>query len=290
VLRRLLLALAAVGLLAPASAVAHSRADFIPPFRVAGTNGYEVEAYAEAEDRNGDPAVSISIWDGNSQTIYVAPGRVEWDGFSANFGRFGSIDIHYERLPSRKVKDCHGREREESAGRLTGSIDFHAERHFTEVDHPWLEARQVSQYESICWVVDEGGGGATLHGLSRWGEAKAFANGNRGPVRFTAEAVNSIGRVTIYRFLQAFGPAKDFVRSRQLTSARITPPAPFHGSASFHVKDGNLELGRWQGNLTVDFPGFRRYPLATKPTLGILKSGGCRVRGSNRLAPPVPCL
>jgi hypothetical protein len=279
-----------LSLLAPASAVAHPPVDFIPPFRVAGTNGYEVEAYAEPEGRNGNPTVTISIWDGNTQTTYVAPGRVEWNGYSANFGRFGSIDIHYERLPSRKIKDCRGRERNEDAGRFTGSIDFHGERHFTEVAYPWLEARQTSQYESICWVVDEDGKGARLDGLSRWAEAKAFANGEGGRVRFDAEAVNSIGPMTIYRYLQVFGPAKDFVWSRQFTSARITPPTPFHGSASFHVKHGSYELGRFQGDLTVDFPGFRHYPLATKPTLGILKPGGCRVRGSHRPRPPVPCL
>jgi hypothetical protein len=288
-LRRFLLAVATVALLAPASALAHKRADFVPPFRVAGTNGYEVEAYTVAEDRNGDPAVTISIWNRRSQTIYVAPGRVESDGYSADFGRFGSIDVHYEELPPRKVKDCRGREREELAGRITGSIDFHGERHFTEVDYPWLDTRPVSQYDSICWVVDEGGGGARLNGLSRWGEASAFANGRGGRVRFAATAVNSLGRMTIYRFLQVFGPAKDFVWSRQLTSARITPPAPFHGSASFHVKPGDYELGRFQGDLTVDFPGFRGYPLTTKPTLGVIKPGGCRVRGSHRLGPPVLC-
>jgi hypothetical protein len=279
-----------LSLLAPASAVAHPPVDFIPPFRVAGTNGYEVEAYAEPEGRDGKPTVTISIWDGNTQTIYVAPGRVEWNGYSANFGRFGSIDIHYEELPQRKVKDCYGREREELAGRITGSIDFHGERHFTEVDYPWLETRPVSQYESICWVVDEGGGGARLDGLSRWGEASAFANGRGGRVRFGATAVNSLGPMTIYRYLQVFGPAKDFVWSRHLTSARITPPTPFHGSASFHVKPGDYELGRFQGNLTVDFPGFRGYPLTTKPTLGVIKSGGCRVRGSHRPGPPILCL
>jgi hypothetical protein len=47
-LRRLVLALATAALLAPPSAMAHSRVNFIPPFRVTGTNGYEVEAYAVA--------------------------------------------------------------------------------------------------------------------------------------------------------------------------------------------------------------------------------------------------
>jgi hypothetical protein len=163
----------------------------------------------------------------------VAPSRVEWNGDSANFGRFGSIDIHYERLPPRKVKDCRGLEREEDAGRFTGSIDFHGERHFTEVDYLWLEAHQIPA------------------GL-RPGEGLRLV------------------------------PTVDF-RPHHASG-------PFHGSASFHVKRGTRELGRWQGNLTVEFPGFRRYPLATRPTLGILKPGGCKVRGSQRPGSPVLCL
>jgi hypothetical protein len=291
--RRLLLGLLATALLAPAAAGAHPKVNFIPPFRVTGTNGYTVEAYAVSKDRNGEPAVVISIWDRSSETTYTAPGKIEWNGYSASFGRLGWIDMHYVRSPSRTVKDCRGRARQEDDGRFTGTIEFHGEERFTEVDYPWLEARPVSQYESICWGAEEGGKGARLDGLSRWGETTAFANGERGRVRFGAEAANSIGKTTIYRYLQVFGPTKDFVWSRRLTSARITPPAPFHGSASFHLKreKGNVELGRFRGHLTVDFPGFRGYPLTTAPTLGVIKAGGCRVRGAaHRSGPPIPCL
>jgi hypothetical protein len=291
-LRRLLLGCVSVALLAPATAVAHAKVTFIPPFRIAGTNGYRVEMYAEVDRRYG-PSVSISFWNRTSQTTYVAPGRINADGFSASFGHFGWVDIHYEPGKPRLVKDCRGRKRKEGDGRFTGTIEFHGEAHFSEADYPWFEARQISQYESICWVVGEGGAkGASLTGLSRYGTTHASANGKGGRVRFQATAQNKLGSLRIYRSLQAFGPQKDFVWSPRLTSARVTPPEPFHGSASFHLRKekGNFELGRWRGDLTVDFPGFRAYPLAARPTLGIIQPGGCKVRSSHRPRPPVICL
>ncbi|HKZ12835.1 MAG TPA: hypothetical protein VJL81_03210 [Solirubrobacterales bacterium] len=261
---------------------------FIPPFRVAGTNGYEVEIYADPRGVDG-PSVSISFWNRTSQTTYVAPGHVESDGYSASFGRFGWIDVHYERWKTRTVRGCRGRVDEER-GRFTGTVEFHGEDRFSEAHYPWLDAHQIPQGGSYCWSVDEGGKGAELVGLSRWGEVKAFTNGETGRVRFDASAVNKLRSVTVYRYLQAFGPAEDFVRSRQFISARVTPPDPFHGSASYHLDKRSREYGNWRGNLTVDFPGFRGYPLTTSPTLGILEPGGCRVRGSHRSGPPVLCL
>lgn len=291
-LRRLLLGFLAVSVLVPASAAAHSKVSFIPPFRVAGTNGYKVEIYAQDDQQYG-PSVLISFWNRTTETTYQAPGVIDADGYSASFGRFGFVDVHYEEGKPRLVKDCRGRKQKEGDGRFTGTIEFHGEEHFSEADYPWFEARQVSQYESICWVVGEGGGkGARLDGLSRYATTKAFANGKRGRVRFQATAQNKLGPLIIYRSLQAFGPQKDFVWSPRLTSARVTPPAPFHGSASFHLKKekGNFELGRWSGHLSVDFPGFRGYPLTARPTLGIIKPGGCKVSSSDRPRPPVICL
>jgi hypothetical protein len=192
--------------------------------------------YAQIDRRYG-PSVSISLWNRNSETTYVAPGRIDAHGFSASFGRFGWVDVHYEEGKPRLVKDCRGRERKDGDGRFTGTIEFHGEEHFSEADYPWFEARQVSQYESICWVAGEGGArGASLSGLSRYATTKAFANGKGGRVRFQATAQNKLGSLIIYRGLQAFGPQKDFLWSSRLTSARITPPAPLHGSASFHLK------------------------------------------------------
>lgn len=171
---------------------------------------------------------------------------------------------------------------------LVGTVEFHAERRFTEVSYPWLDVRSFSDPREHCWSSDEGGShGATLEGLSRWGTTRAIANGTGGRVRFIADAENKIGPVKIYRFLQAFGPTRGFVWSRRFRSGRVTPPAPFHGTASYHATH---EFGRWRGNLSVDFPGFPRYPLTTAPTFGILKPGGCKVRGFHRSTPRSACL
>ncbi|HEX6602047.1 MAG TPA: hypothetical protein VF030_05345, partial [Solirubrobacterales bacterium] len=44
-----------------------------------------------------------------------------------------------------------------------------------------------------------------------------------------------------------------------LTSASLTPPPPFHGTARYQAfPDGS---NTWSGNLSVNFPGAPRFPL-----------------------------
>jgi hypothetical protein len=284
------LLLLALGALMPAGASAHgasSRGRYIPEFRVEGTHGYKIDVYAEAERVDG-PEVSISIFDRDSQTVYRVPGRVGADGFSASFGGLGWVDVHYEPGPDLTVKDCRGRPHREVGGRFTGTIEFHGERRFTEADYRWLDARPLSPYAEICRVTGEGGAkGATLEALSRYGTTKAIQNGVAGRVRFAAKAENVSGDLKIYRYIQAFGPAKDFVVGPGFHSARVTPPAPFVGWATFQASRAHA---KWRGNLGVDFPGFPDYPLTDQPTLTFFGPGGCKVHASRRLQPPASCL
>jgi hypothetical protein len=283
----LLLALAAP---MPAEASAHqgrSHAPYIPEFRVEGTHGYKIDVFAIPAGEYG-PEVEVSIFDRDSRTIYKAPGRIGPDGFSAGFGHLGWIDVHYAAGPERIVQDCRGRPRSEVDGRFTGTFEFHGERRFTEADYPRLDARPLSQYEEICWIAGQGGAkGATLEALSRYGTIKAIQNGVAGRVRFAAKAENVSGDLKIYRFIQAFGPAKDFLVGPDFHSARVTPPAPFVGSATF--RDSRAHA-KWRGNLSVDFPGFPDYPLADQPTLTFLGPGGCKIHATRRLQPPISCL
>lgn len=290
-LRRSLIGLAAVVLLAaaPVASAAQSRhqVKYVPELRVAGTHGYKVDIASDPEGENG-PTVFVEIWNGHSETTYVAPGQVGSDGYSASFGPLGWVDLHFERERPREVKSCFGEYEEEERGRFTGTIEFHGERRFTEVDDPWLDTGPRGEPHRNCARIDEGGAhGATLEGVSRWGITRVIANGPGGRVRFDARAENEIGSVKIDRFIQAFGPAEDFIWSPQFRSARVTPPAPFHGSANYHAAH---EFGRWRGNLSVDFPGFPRYPLAKPPRFAILKPGGCKVRGSHLSVAPIFCL
>jgi hypothetical protein len=108
-----------------------------------------------------------------------------------------------------------------------------------------------------------------------------------GRVRFLARAENEYGSLRIYRSNEAFGPATDFVWSRRFRSARVTPPPPFHGTASYRVSRAHEN---WRGNLSVDFPGFRGYPLTYRPTVAFFGPGVCKVRGSHRYRPPGLCL
>jgi hypothetical protein len=165
---------------------------------------------------------------------------------------------------------------------------FHGERRFTEADYPRLDTRPFSQHQELCWGVSEGDGrGVTLAAVSRYGSMQAIQNRPGGRVRFTARAQNLLGAIKIARYVEAFGPASDFVLRSHGRSALVSPPAPFIGAATY--ADSRARR-KWQGTLSVDSPGFPRYPLTGQPMLVFLEPGSCKVHVSRRLMPPPMCI
>jgi hypothetical protein len=284
----LLSVLAGVASAAPHAKGRHrSDAPFLPPLRVDASNGYKALVYANSEGEGG-PEVTISLFDRRSQTAYSTAGEIGPDGFSASFGHLGWIDVRYEPGPNRIVKNCRGQAEEEIGGRYTGTFEFHGERHFAEIDYPELSVGPDSQYDENCFGVATGGGkGVKLEALSRYGTAQAIENRPGGPVRFTARAKDIEGKMEVFRYLEVFGPPKDFDWSPRLLSARIHPPAPFRGSGTFRASRPHR---LWRGDLAVDFPDFPRYPLTIRPTLAFLEPGSCKVGGNHRFSPPPGCL
>jgi hypothetical protein len=67
------------------------------------------------------------------------------------------------------------------------------------------------------------------------------------------------GGISIFRHVLLFAPDAAFSFDEQLNSATLTPPAPFAGSASFQRIDDYAS--RWEGPLTVSFPGRPEVPL-----------------------------
>jgi hypothetical protein len=294
-LRRLAIGVATVALVAllPTGATAeeagpHPRFAFrMPAFRVAGTKGFTIDVWAEAHGDRGKPEVFVSIWKRHVQTIYAVPGVVGPDGFSASFRHYGWVDVHYAPGPLETVKDCRGKPQKTTGGRFTGTFEFHGEWQFTEADYPRLDVRPLSGYAEGCsWVSTRSRRGAVLSAYSWAGTTEAVQNRPGGKVRFLAHDEEAFGALRIYRYLEAVGPAKDFIWDPRFRSARITPPAPFHGAASFRA---SRRRSNWRGNLTVDFPGFRGFPLTLTPTAAFLEAGSCEIHASHRPQPPIIC-
>lgn len=260
----------------------------MPAFRVAGTKGYTIDVWAKAHGEHERPEVFVSIWKRHVDTVYANVGQVGPGGFSASFRRFGWVDVRYRPGPPRTVKDCGGRERPSTGGQFTGTFEFHGDWRFTVADYPHLVRRPLSEYAESCWSVGRGRGrGVKLEALSWAGTTEATQNRPGGKVRFVAHDEEEYGSMKIYRYLETFAPGKDFAWSHRLRSARVTPPAPFHGTATFSASRRHSD---WRGNLTVDFPGFRGFPLTWSPTLTFLDPGSCVIRTApHRPQPPISC-
>ena len=81
---------------------------------------------------------------------------------------------------------------------------------------------------------------------------------------FTASLKERHRGIRIYRGLSGTAPPNAFRFDPDLQTARLSPPAPFSGSASLaRSKDSFSPI--WAGDLTVDFPG--------RPTVALTGSG-----------------
>lgn len=291
-LRRVCVGVALIALLAstPAAMATGPRARHafrMPAFRVAGTKGYTIDVWAKAHGEHERPEVFVSIWKRHAVTVYENVGRVGPRGFSASFRHFGWVDVRYRPGPPQIVKDCRGRDVRSTGGQFTGTFEFHGDWRFTVADYPHLVRRPLSGYAGSCWSARRGGPhGVKLEALSWAGTTEAIQNRPGGKVRFVAHDEEEYGSMKIFRYIETFAPGKDFVWSPNLHSARITPPAPFHGTASFSALRRHPN---WRGNLTVDFPGFRGFPLTWSPTAAFLEPGGCVIRAPHRPQPPISC-
>jgi hypothetical protein len=103
--------------------------------------------------------------------------------------------------------------------------------------------------------------GRQLRGLGR--PCGPFRLGRRAPAggtyTFLALAVERAKGVDIIRIAGASAPSGDFVFDNAFSSATLTPPAPFSGSAIFQRNaDGTIS---WAGSLAVSFPGMPDVPL-----------------------------
>ena len=114
--------------------------------------------------------------------------------------------------------------------------------------------------------------------LARWGTTSAVQNVPGGKVRVAAVVSNEVDGISISRLAEVMAPASAFAWAADLHRARLSPPAPFSGAATWVEPRGNKT--DWKGDLTVDFLGFPRYPLMLVR----------RSRGSNTATAMFSCL
>jgi hypothetical protein len=93
----------------------------------------------------------------------------------------------------------------------------------------------------------------------------------RGPLRLLALESASEGSIGVIRFVKAEAAPSVFSFDDILSSASVTPPAPFSGTGAYQQGPGNTKS--WTGSLAVSFLGAPHVPLTGSPFVARLARG-----------------
>lgn len=255
--------------------------DFSAEFSLPETNGYAISVTGRPE------SVKISLAGGQPTrrhlvfSVYKFSGMASAKGIHADLGEFGAVNMRFEpsgkvrvtRLP-KAVEGCHGpRKVVRHLGTFVGTFRFEAE------DTTTTESVEVAgsvgkPAEVICRFVAGGSGKENHHrnvpppspylGATTTHNGLGFAAAVMGPhgkrVSFVASSVEIAGGAAIRRWAAVTGSRSEFQFDGQLTTATVSPPPPFSGSATFERAPKGLPPV-WSGSLAVSFPGRPEVPL-----------------------------
>jgi hypothetical protein len=246
----------------------------IPPgFRLEASNGYTLSLSTFGLARRADTVV-VDVGKKGQAVDYEIPATITETSIQAELGALGEISVEFQRSGKAASVRCD-REREPiryDSGSWVGTIDFHGEEGFTDVEATsapgYVERAALGPF---CGGVSFGGTSERAKGAELY-----VRNPGLGPqlsvykhrpgaaaliIAYLSEWDDGI---RIDRSTGKWIPGRDFHYAPNLRTATVTPPGPFSGTARF---DFGLKAGRrWSGDLTVDMPGRADVPL-TGPLL-----------------------
>lgn len=260
----------------PKSNVAYSCSE---EFTARGSNGYRITVSADF----GPGSILLSAQGPSGDVYYNAPAKVTKSTIKAKLGRLGRISVRFR--PSGKERRVRvsgpcstglfGKERPHVVrsvlGSFVGMIEFHGERGYTTVSAQRVsgaigdpasntakkrvcgfhesDAEHREELESVS--LD---GSPVGHHIS-FSAFRLFGNLSPGHGRYTflASAIEKKRSISITRVAGTSGAQQDFLFDQGLTSATVTPPAPFTGTGTF-VRGTNGSTS-WSGDLAVPLPG-----------------------------------
>ncbi|HEX5375898.1 MAG TPA: hypothetical protein VFW48_07045 [Solirubrobacterales bacterium] len=269
-------------------------------FRLGSRQGYDLAVFAvdgivgivvTRRGRSGPDAESPGR--GTAVTGYVARGIVTPRRIKASFGRFGRIAVRFR--PSGRVtksasrRHCRGPDRYTNRfGVFVGNVRFTGEQGYVAVRAHRAKGRIRSPLRLRCssrgfrassprYARPVRGGPSFPFSVLQAGHRKALAAteflalqiGDR--TLYLALTEKSLGSVAVVRYALAAAPSRSFVRNEALTSARLSPPAPFSRTGSYAAAPDGTKS--WAGRLAVSFPGAPRVPLAGSQFWVDLESG-----------------
>jgi hypothetical protein len=301
-------ALMAVALLAPASALAAETFSFGPGAvtyaRLQATHGYRVN-FSETE--GGYFFVRVKGHD--STTDYATKtGRTPGDHLVADFGKRGRFDLRFAPVESETSpigSECEGTGRFES-GYLVGRARFRTERGFAqlrihrvaalreswsratcefsgELPEPGHQKQKRTTFEAVAATFPKDAGLFAAPERSLAFRATQFFRHLKPAARrvdYVAELRENSGRVTVDRKVVVAAPERSllFPGAPHLPEEiTVKPPAPFSGSADLLRTPESTFT--WSGDLAVAFPGLDPIRLAgPRFSAEICTAKGCASR------------
>jgi hypothetical protein len=259
-------------------------------FTVRGSNGYLITVFGAAGGAERS-TVSLSASRGASNATYTTEGTVSPTRMEASFGRLGALSLRFR--PSERVRHVIVPPRcrvkgfpavaEARLGAFVGTIRFRGEGGYTTIsDHrirgrvgePWAVLRGGGEDQCLSLGSGTNEAPGALLSASSPGEATSFGATAEPPFsapvtapspvmlvqglgsyRFDGSTLEDRSGMLISRSTSATGAAADFIFNSTLSSATVTPPAPFSGVGTFgRTADGS---STWTGSLNVSLPGRR---------------------------------
>ncbi|HWJ43513.1 MAG TPA: hypothetical protein VNR67_08775 [Solirubrobacterales bacterium] len=229
---------------------------------------------------SSEGAVVLAVLRGNPKkrvalTEYVARGIQTPERLRASFGKLGRVSMRFRESRRRpwfgKVRDCRGRDRfVVRRGTFVGNLRFRGEDGYLNI----RAHRAKGAIPGVAAKCQRGNRSRLAHGssiidgsfsglLATWRNgvnATVFAAASfRDDLVYVAQREESRGRLSVFRTAAAIGRG-ELPLNETVTGGRFSPPAPFHGTGRYRAEpDGSAS---WTGNLSVDFPGAPRFPLA----------------------------
>lgn len=225
-------------------------------FQLPASNGFHVRVFAHAAGQGQPSQVYLIASKKGSYAGYVAAAKVTPTSFSADFGPIGHVDVSFHPTSGALVADSCGGPIDYQQGYYEGTIEFHGESGFADVSSNWANAKPMVESCDISWQTVGGrlpGAELSVFSFEEGAEyfLQAYKNRPDGKATFRALALEASGDVAIVRSvrIRAGADSFDYSRGRQVT---VDPPAPFSGLGKFRQRKGP---DKWNGDLTVDFPG-----------------------------------
>jgi hypothetical protein len=247
------------------AAPAHALKHVTPVIEFAGSNGYDVTVTGVRGQ------VNIGLYRNDLGASYTVDGAVGRRALDADFGEFGSVHVHFVQQRGPRIRQirppgCEGT-MTIRRGQFNGPIEFTSEAGQTSFSSTSIPGKVValrvrcppgeppefdpgdSPDESNAVALDAYAG-------SRFGQQGTFFNAlrydRRGAVSYSAGETHSVGAVSVSNYGSSRAPRSTFRLNRNLRAARVTPPTPFSGSASFSKPKGGDAT--WTGDLVVTLP------------------------------------